>query len=88
MRRIILAAALAVAGLSSVPAFAHDAWSGWRYDRETRRDLAHIHRERAELQRDLWAYRHGARNWREIEADRRDLRRAEFDFRRDLNRRW
>ena len=80
MRKLALAAAVALAGMSSVPASAGD----YRSDREIRRDLAEIERDKAELRRDLWANRHGARNWHEIEADRRELRRDQMELRRDL----
>lgn len=83
MRRALLASSVAILGLFSIPALAHDG----RYDREVRREWAEVQRDRAELRRDLWAYRHGARNGREIMADRRELARDRFELRRDLARR-
>jgi hypothetical protein len=87
MRKIVLAAAVALVGLSAVPALAHDGYFDRRYDAEIRGDIAAIEHYRAELRRDLWAHRHGAANWREIEVNRRALRRAERELQRDLARR-
>jgi hypothetical protein len=73
MRKALLAAAVTIVGLSSVPAFARDI----RYDHDIRAYQAAVEHDRAELRHDLRANRLGARNAREIAADRRALARDE-----------
>ena len=80
MQKFLLAAAVAIVGLSSLPAFAHDT----RYDHEVRMRQAAVERDRAQLRHDIWANRHGARNGAEIAADRRVLAHDESALRRIL----
>jgi hypothetical protein len=86
MRRVLLAAAVTIMGLSGVPAFARD----FGYEHVTRERQAAVERDRAELRRDLAAHRHGARNIREIEADRRALAHDQAELRRAyaMHGRW
>jgi hypothetical protein len=85
MRKALLAAAVTIVGLSSAPTFAHDI----RYDRDLHAREAAVVRDRAELQHDLRANRLGARNGREIAADRRALARDQEALRRvSEGRRW